>query len=607
MIVSLSNIKKSFNIFNVLENITFHINEKDKIGIVGINGCGKTTLFKIITGQEKQDSGDVFIRKNIKVGYLDQIPNYDMLVRDVLYLAFKKVLKKKEQLDKLTNELKTNSDEKIINRYTNLHEEFMEIGGYDIDVEFRKIVTGLKINEDLLQRNFETLSGGEKSRVILGKILLEKPDLLLLDEPTNHLDLQSIIWLENYLSRYDGAVLVISHDRFLLDRIVNQIVNIENGKSHIYKGNYSYYIKEKAVRMDSLWKEYAKQNKKIKKMEDQIERYRIWGKMRDSDKMYRRAKELEKRLDRMDKLDKPFQNRMLKFNLSPAGRVGNEAIKVKELGISFDSKNILKNVTFTIRYGDKAFLIGDNGSGKTSIFNALMQNIPHEGEVKFTAKAKIGRLQQEVSYPVPTMTVLQEYRREKNIGDGEARKHLAQFLFWGDDVFKQVNEISGGEKTRLELCKLVNSDTNILLLDEPTNHLDIDSKEMLENNLSEYKGTLLVISHDRYFIGKLADYTLVLDEGTLLHDYDDFDDFHQNRKKDEEKLTLPPKKKKPRRVKKVDYQKKIDDLESKLTSIALEIDETLKEPMPDYDKIAALIEEKEELEEVYLELIDNLN
>lgn len=602
MDLSVKNIAKSFSIFDILDGVSFHVNTGEKVGIVGPNGCGKTTLFKIIMGTETADSGEVFIRKGAQVGYLDQIPEYKETVREVLWQAFASILEEQRKLQAVEQKMIENPmDENILKTYGLMQEQFESIGGYEIETEFNKIIKGLNIPEAFLDRDFTLLSGGEKSRVVLGKILLEQPDLLLLDEPTNHLDLDSIAWLEGYIAKYKGSVLIISHDRYLLDKTVTKIINIEQGRARVYKGNYSFYVQEKAAYMEQLWKNYKAQERKIKKMEEQIERFRIWGKMRDSDKMYVRAKELEKRLDKMDKMDRPFEQRSLKFDFGKRGRTGNEVIKLENYSKSFDEV-LLNDVSFTVRHGDKAFLIGNNGTGKTTIFKSILDETDFEGEIKVTPRAVIGRLSQEIHYENNKLSIIQEFKRVHPMSDGEARNKLAKFLFYGDEVFKSVGDISGGEKSRLELCKMVNSDANVLLLDEPTNHLDIDSKEMLEQTLLEYPGTMLIISHDRYFINKLSDYILCLENKSVNKyegNYEMYFDKKQEKVQKVKKVRVKPK---PQR----NFEKELAEIEEKISAIEELMARELKEEVPSYSKFDEWNKEKELLEEQYLEVIEEI-
>ncbi|QVK21269.1 ABC-F family ATP-binding cassette domain-containing protein [Mycoplasmatota bacterium] len=601
MDLSVNNITKSFAIYDVLKGVSFHINTGDKIGIVGANGSGKTTIFKVIKGFETPDSGEIFVRKGLKIGYLDQIPEYKETVTEVLYQAFTEILSDKERLNQLEKELSENPlDEKVLMRYGRAQEKFNDIGGYEIETEFNKIIKGLNISKVLLDKPFSILSGGEKSRVILGKILLEKPDILLLDEPSNHLDLQSISWLEGYLQKYKGSVLIISHDRYLLDRITNKIINIELGRAKVYHGNYSFYVKEKAKLMDTLWKSYANQEKKIKKMEDQIERFRIWGRMRDSDKMFRRAKTIEKKLDKMHKLDKPLIQKTFNLNFNNIGRTGKEVIKIENYSKSFDSL-LLDNVNFTVRYTDRAFLIGKNGTGKSTIFKSILNEMDYQGKITLSGKTKIGVLSQEIVYQYPNRTILQEFRNSNPMTVGEARNKLASFLFYGDDVFKAVGDISGGEKSRLELCKMVNSDTNLLLLDEPTNHLDVESKEMLEQALLDYPGTLFIISHDRYFINKLSHYILCIEDKKINRYDGDYDIYFE--KKEIKSKVKKIQKIRPTNIEK-DYTKDIEKIENLIIQCEDIISNELTKEKPDFKLIETQIYEKELYEQEYEALID---
>jgi len=603
MEISISNITKSYSVFDVLRGVTFVVNKGDKIGIVGANGCGKTTLFRIIKGTEYPNSGEIHIKKNTKIGYLDQIPDYQETVEEVLYQAFEDILLKKASLTKLEKDLSDNpQDSDLLRIYGQAQEEFENIGGYDVDNEYNKIVRGLKIHSHLLSKPFKMLSGGEKSRVVLGKILLEKPDILLLDEPSNHLDLQSISWLESYLQAYDGSVMIISHDRYLLDKVTTRIINIERGKAITYSGNYSFYVQEKARKMEEQWKLYKAQQKKIKKMEEQIERYRIWGRMRDSDKMFRMAKQIEHRLDRLDKIDKPFKNKEINMSFDRIGRTGNEVITFKNYEKSYNTK-LLDKTNFIIRYQDRAFLLGRNGTGKTTIFRSILKEIEYDGEIKITPRAKIGFLSQEIIYPHPKKTILQEFTDSVPMSTGEARSKLAKFLFFGDEVYKSIGSISGGEKSRLELCKMVNNDTNVLLLDEPTNHLDIESKEMLEQTLLDYPGTMFIISHDRYFINRLSDYILCIEDCNINKYEGDYDIYFE---KKEKKIVKKSSSKPKRETKKNDYSKEILELETKIIKVEEEISLELKNDSPDFTLIDELVKRKTELESEYDSYIKKL-
>ena len=595
---SVQHLKKTFGIYHILNDVSFLVNQGDKIGIVGANGSGKTTLFKILAESESYDSGTIAKRKGVKLSYLDQIPDYTGTVQEVLLEAFDALLEKKTALEAFSQTLHASSSAQAIKQYGTMQEEFEQLGGYEMDTQMQRIIKGLQIDERWLLRPFVSLSGGEKSRVVLGKLLLEQPDVLLLDEPTNHLDLQSIEWLEQYLSKLKSTVLVISHDRVLLDRFAQKIINLEQGKTRVYQGNYSTFIQEKAIYMESLWNEYMAQNKMIKRMEEQIERYRIWGRMRDSEKMYKRAKELEHRLERIERLDKPFEQQSINVRLTSGQRTGKDVLTLENVSKSYDTE-ILSEVNANVYYQDRVFIVGNNGTGKTTLFRCILGEEPYAGTIKLGSKVKVGSLNQEIIYQDTHKRVVDELRDRIPCSEGEARTKLAKFLFFGDDVYKQVSSLSGGEKSRLELCSLVHSDNNVLLLDEPTNHLDIESKELLETALLDYQGTLIIISHDRYFINKLADYIYILENNKLTYfngNYEEYSKSLQTPVKTKEKKKPVRSSKTPSSVKppQVNYEKLLEEVDNQ---IALE----LKEKAPDYNKIGTWIEEKERLEEAWLE------
>ena len=601
MDISVQHIKKTFGVYHILEDVNFLVNTGDKIGIVGVNGSGKSTLFRIIAGLETADGGEVVRRKGIVVSYLDQIPQYEGTVEQVLLEAFEDILRKKQELEEVAKQLEDH-DEKILKVFGAKQEEFERLGGYEIDTRLQKVIKGLKIGDDWLSREFSSLSGGERSRVMLAKLLLEEPHVLLLDEPTNHLDLQSIEWLENYLSKLKSSVLVISHDRYLLDRFAKKIVNLEQGKTRLYNGNYSTFIQEKAFYMESLWNEYKAQNKMIKRMEDQIERYRIWGRMRDSEKMFKRAKELEHRLERVERLDKPFEQKSLKMRLQASERTGKEVLKLTDVSKSYEEL-ILSEVNLTIYFQDRAFLIGPNGTGKTTLFSCIFNETDYTGAVKLGSKVSIGTIPQDIIYPPSVGRIIDEYRSRISVSETEARTKLSQFLFFGEDVFKNVASLSGGEKTRLELCILVNSKSNLLLLDEPTNHLDIESKELLETALLEYQGTLLIISHDRYFINKLADYLYIFEDKAVRYFSGNYEDYSNQ-------IRISPLPKNPTKQKsKKKLVKKVEviDFEALIHDIDTSVQNELAKEISDYNLIGQWLEEKEKLEEDWLEYMKKVS
>lgn len=521
--LAVKEIEKFFGGNRVLSNITFEIQSGERVGLIGRNGTGKTTIFKIIAGIEKEDKGSISIRKNSTIGYLDQIPNYpeQFKVKDVLKTAFEtqyEIDGKLKALEVEMSRLEGKELEYTLRKYGELNELYEAKGGYEIEENMRKVCSGLKFNDEFLNRAFVSLSGGEKTIVILGKILLQKPDMLLLDEPSNHLDMSSIEWLEGYLKAYKGTVMIISHDRYFLDKVVTKIVEIEEGETSFYDGNYSYYVKEKQRRVFEQFEAYKDQQKKIKAMEKAIKQLRQWAIQGDNEKFFKRAESMQKRLDKIQKIDKPLiEQPKIQLDFGDADRSGKDVVNIKGLCKSFGEKNILENLNFNIRYGERVALIGDNGSGKSTVIKTLLGEVEADyGEVKLGSNIKIGYLPQNIIFNNEELTVLEVFREDMNILEGPARGILAKFLFYGESVFKKVKSLSGGEKSRLKLCKLIQNEINLLILDEPTNHLDIDSRENLEEALMEFSGTILFISHDRFFINKLAERVCELEDKKII-------------------------------------------------------------------------------------------
>jgi ATP-binding cassette, subfamily F, member 3 len=537
--LSVHNVMKFFGANKIFENISFDVKTGERIGFIGQNGCGKTTMMKIIMGIEDCQEGEITLRKGAKVGYLNQIPVFDeeTTTMDVIHMAFDKVYQIKRQMKELEVQfakLTGEQLEKALASYGKLSEQFEVSGGYDIETRVNKVTEGLLISESMEEMLFEQLSGGEKTRVMLAKILLEEPDILLLDEPTNHLDLEAIEWLEGFLKDYKGSVLVISHDRYFLDSVVNKIIELQYDSAELYLGNYSYYIIEKERRFLQELKNYENQQKKIERMEQQIERYRIWGVMRDSDAMFRKAKVIEKRLEKIDVLDRPvLQKRKISLTQSHTARTGKIVFEIQELNKSFGEKVLLKDGNLTVFYQDSACIIGKNGCGKSTLLKMILGELePDSGTVKIGAQVTVGYLAQNVVYEDEEQTVLEYFARLHNLTQGEARAQLAKVLFMKEDVNKKIRTLSGGEKSRLRLCSLTFEGVNVLVLDEPTNHLDIDSREVLEKTLMEFEGTILIVSHDRYFINKIADRIISLDQGELKLYRGDYSYYQEELKKE---------------------------------------------------------------------------
>ncbi len=576
--LSINNLTKFYGANKIFETISFEVKTGERIGLIGKNGCGKTTIMKIIMGKFKESNlnlqgtiedteqvkvgetsygeealedyqtGEVNLRKGIKVGYLNQIPVYseDTKAIDVIRMAFQKVFDLKRRLSELEGMLQISSGnalEKALLSYGRLTQEYEIAGGYELETKINKITEGLKINDILKQLPFHSLSGGEKTRVILAKILLEEPDILLLDEPTNHLDLETTEWLEGFLKDYKGSVLIISHDRYFLDNVAMKIVELEFSRANIYLGNYSYYVLEKERRFLIDYRNYINQQKKIEQMEKQIERYRIWGNMRDSETMFKRAKELEKRLEKIEVLDKPvLEGRKVRLNQDIANRSGKMVLETEHLSKGFGDTVLLKDIDMKVYYQDSACIIGKNGCGKSTLLKLILGELkPDYGTVKIGAQVKIGYLPQQVVFEDEDQTILEYFSVLHNITYEAARNQLARVLFFKDDVHKKIRFLSGGEKSRLRLCSLTFEKVNFMILDEPTNHLDIDSREVLEETLNAFEGTLLFVSHDRYFINKVAGKIMSFENNRLITYPGDYTYYQEELQKAGKFKEQPPK------------------------------------------------------------------
>ncbi|MBS4538090.1 ABC-F family ATP-binding cassette domain-containing protein [Clostridium sp. D2Q-11] len=517
IILSCNNITKSYIAEKTLNNVSFAINDGEKVGLVGLNGAGKTTLFKILTDEISRDSGDIYLAKKTKIGYLKQNTtfNSEKTVYDETLTVFENIIQMEKDLRDLEKDIsiegkKQNSEklDNLMNRYSRLMEKFTENNGYGYESEVRGVLKGLGFSEEEFNQPINNLSGGQKTRVTLAKLLLEKPNLLLLDEPTNHLDIDAINWLERYIREYKGAAIIISHDRYFLDSTVSKILQLENNQLKSYNGNYSVYIQKRKKELELLTKNYEQQQKEVKRQEEMINNLSLGGK-----RAIRQAKSREKMLDKMKKLDKPTTvNGKAKIRFEPKVKSGNDVLKVEELSKSFDDKEVFKNVSFNIYRGEKVGLIGPNGIGKSTIFKILLNNLNYdEGIVNIGHKVNTAYYDQEQTNLDNDKTIVDEiWDDNPTLDHFQIRSILARFLFTGDDIFKEISTLSGGEKSRVSLIKLMLSEANFLLMDEPTNHLDIDSKEALEDSLIDYNGTLFVISHDRYFLNKVTDKILEL-------------------------------------------------------------------------------------------------
>ena len=592
IVLSCNNLNKSFGIDSILENVNFTVNEYDKIGIIGVNGTGKTTLFKIISGIYGYDSGDIYTSKDCEIGYLEQNTNFhseNTILEEVLEV-FKDVIEMEKYLRDLEHKISeessnTNSTtlEKLMNEYSNKLEAFSDMNGYGYKSEAKGVLKGLGFSDEDMDKPISILSGGEKTRVLLGKLLLKKPTLLLLDEPTNHLDSEAIEWLEVFLKQYKGTVILISHDRYFLDQVVNRIFEIHNKKLKTYNGNYSDFIKASAIEKELELKRFEDQQKDIKKQEESIERLKAFGR----EKHLKRARSKEKALAKVDVLDKPEAYRKkAKIEFNPSVTSGNDVLQLRDISMGYGERILFKDLNLDIYRGEKVALIGANGIGKSTLFKIIMNEItPLSGDIKFGTNVNVSYFHQEQKTLNLDNTIIDEiWEDNKQLTQTSLRTMLGAFLFEGEEVFKKISTLSGGERARVAILKLILSNANLLLLDEPTNHLDIDSKEVLEEALSSYTGTIFTISHDRYFLNTVVDKVLVLDENGITEYLGNYDYYIEKKKQVQEmntvevieektKTQLKEEKRKEReqreaekknRVKRQNIEKEIEETEAKI-------------------------------------------
>lgn len=532
--IELNKIKKNYGLKNILDGFSLELKTGERVALIGQNGSGKSTILKIIAKQERVDSGTINIRNGAKIGILNQIyenEKEDISVEKFLYKSFEEILKVEKKLNKLETQMSTEVDadklEKIINEYGRMQERFSLMGGYEIQERFNKICSRFYINKELLKQSYNLLSGGEKTRVNLAKLLLTQPEILLLDEPTNHLDIHSLEFLEELILKYKGTVLIVSHDRYFLDKVINKTVLLENGKENIYYGNYSYFLKEDERRTLAQFENYKNQQKQIEKMKKSILTLRKFGDLAGNEMFFKRAKNIEKRLEKMEIIDRVDLNKKsldLKFNIKK--RSGNDVLKLENVEKKFDQKVIFKDANLTLNYGEKAALIGKNGSGKSTLIKMILgQDTNFQGELKLGTSIKIGYISQNIIFEDNEKTVLDYFLEGNNLSETEARSKLAKYGFRQENAFKRIGKLSGGEKVRIILMKLIQRDINFLILDEPTNHIDIDTREILEEALKEYKGTVLFVSHDRFFINAIANRVLNIEDYKIKSYYGNYDDF----------------------------------------------------------------------------------
>ena len=537
MILSCSNICKSFGENDILKQVSFHIEDHEKAAIVGINGAGKSTLLKVLIGKLNADDGVVTWAKGASIGYLAQHQDLEgaETIYDALLEVKKPVIQMEARIRSLELEMKSASGDELetkLSEYSRLNHEFEMADGYSYQSEITGVLKGLGFTEDEFSKPITALSGGQKTRVSLGKLLLTKPDILLLDEPTNHLDMESIAWLETYLRNYSGAVIIVAHDRYFLDRVVTKIIELDMGHCTVFSGNYSAYSDKKAMLRDAAIRAYLNQQQEIRHQEAVIAKLKSFNR----EKSIKRAESREKMLDKIERIEKPTQaNDSMDIRLEPDVVSGNDVLTVTDLSKSFDTQTLFTNVDFEIKRGERVAIIGNNGTGKTTLLKIINGIIPADsGQIRLGSKVHIGYYDQEHQVLHMDKTLFQEIQDTyPNMNNTQIRNTLAAFLFTGDDVFKLIRDLSGGERGRVSLAKLMLSDANFLLLDEPTNHLDITSKEILESALNRYTGTVLYVSHDRYFINRTATRILDLTDGSFINYIGNYD-YYLEKKEDVE-------------------------------------------------------------------------
>ena len=595
IVLSCNNLNKSFGIDTILENVSFTVNECDKVGIIGVNGTGKTTLFKILSGIYGYDSGDIYLGKGVEIGYLEQNTNFhsEGTIFEEVLEVFKDLIAMETYLRDLEVKIANESSnpnskelEKIMNEYSNKLEKFSELNGYGYKSEAKGVLKGLGFSDEDMDKKINILSGGEKTRVLLAKLLLKNPSLLLLDEPTNHLDSEAIEWLEVFLKQYKGTVIIISHDRYFLDQVVNRVFEIHNKKLRTYNGNYSKFIELSKVEKELELKKFEDQQKEIKKQEESIDRLKAYGR----EKHLKRARSKEKMLDKVEVLDRPeMYRKKANIKFSPSVTSGNDVLEARDISMGYGDRTLFRNLNLNIYRGEKVALIGPNGAGKSTLFKIIMNNLqPLTGSVKLGTNVHVDYFHQEQKTLNLDNTIIDEiWNDHPQLTQTTLRTMLGAFLFEDEEVFKKISTLSGGERARVAILKLILSNSNFLLLDEPTNHLDIDSKEVLEEALLNYEGTLFTISHDRYFLNTVIDKILVLDENGITEYLGNYDYYIEKKKQAQEmsivatteektKTQLKDEKRKEReqreiekkaRVKRQNIEKEIEEVELKIEEL----------------------------------------
>ena len=611
--IQVSNLTKFFVIGeNLLEGLSFEVQEGERVAILGRNGCGKTTLFKILTGEMDYDDGEVFVNPHKRIGLISQIPKFPVgfRVEDVLRSAFAPLLAAKKKMEQLEEAMAMGASREQLAEYDRLTNQFISGGGYEMDVEVDKICNGLGILPQQREQLFDSLSGGEKTRVNLARLLLEKTDILLLDEPTNHLDLNSVEWLEGYIKAFKGTVLAISHDRYFLDQIAQRVIEIVDGHAEFYSGNYSFYMDEKQARFDLQMKQYEQEQAKLKQLGYTVERMKGWG--INNRTLYRRAMSIQHRMERIRRTEKPKTEKTMRATFGERDFSGDVVFEMKRVAKGFGERTLFEDVELTVEGGERIALLGDNGTGKTTFIKCLLGEEDCQGKIKFGPTVKWGYLPQTIRFSHPERSLYDTMLYEKNCTPQVARDRLGAFLFQGEDVFKTVGNLSGGEQSRLRLCMLMDEKINFLILDEPTNHLDIASREWIEAAIEEFEGVLLFVSHDRYFIEKFAERVWLLEDGKIRDFKCGYSKFrsileHEAAARVPAAAAAPKvKKEKPKGGTK-DQDKLIRRLEreiEKQEQVVAEFDAKIEDTSADYQELTRLLAEKEAAEEVLMDLME---
>ena len=610
--IQVKNLNKFFVIGeNLLEDLSFEIQEGERVAILGRNGCGKTTLFNILTGQMDYDGGEVYVNPNKRLGLISQIPRFPQgyTVEDVLRSAYDSLLRIRRKMELLECEMAQNATKEQLLEYDRLGAAWESGGGYDMDVEVDKICNGLGITQEQRTQDFASLSGGEKTRVNLARLLLEKTDILLLDEPTNHLDLNSVEWLEGYIHTFKGTVLAISHDRYFIDQIAQRVIEIVDGHAEFYSGNYSFYMDEKQARFNLQLKQYEQEQAKLKQLGYTVERMKGCG--INNRALYRRAMSIQHRMERIKKTERPKTEKTMKATFGEKDFSGDVVFKMKNVSKSFGDRTLFSDVNLNVEGGERIALLGDNGTGKSTFIKCLLGDEDCQGKIQFGPTVKWGYLPQIIHFDHPERTLYDTMLYEKNCSPQMARDRLGAFLFQGEDVFKTVGNLSGGEQSRLRLCMLMDEKINLLILDEPTNHLDIASREWVEAAIEEFEGVLLFVSHDRYFIEKFAERIWLLEDGQIRDFPCGYQKYRSILEHEAASKAVPaaapkPKKEKPKGGTK-DQDKLVRRLEreiEKQEQLIAEFDPKIEAASADYQELSRLLQEKEEAEAALMDLME---